>query len=446
MHIKTHTTTGLLFLLFFLGLVFPLSAQERPKLKLSFHPWFFLPMDSLYGEEKRGGEIRIFPSLYYGGFTGLQGGVGASYISKDWLVRGSLRYATGWGSRRGSFASLESFQDSFMRYHYSFVLSRGFVIGNQTASLFLKSLRRDGIQHHSLWTQLTKIDLSDDNWIRQRSWYFSYSMAYLESQSYRDHLLFPFLWEERKRNAYLQLIYERVGIKRDLQWRLKAGLIGTGPGGESNYAGINFHSGVSGMKRGWTLEVQAYGRYLTGELPLESSLLLGGSSPLDMVHHPLSRSRGLIPQNFVFREQGRLTGNFQQAGGINLRGYNAYRAEFDDFDPSWFGAHGASLSVEIGRQLFASEFFKTKGRVYAFYDLGILGTNEGNTFLGPAKFDRWRSDAGIGFLIEEEGLLINPLFRGFRFRVDFPFFLSNPPAEEDFFQFRWLIGVGKRIW
>ena len=62
------------------------------------------------------------------------------------------------------------------------------------------------------------------------------------------------------------------------------------------------------------------------------------------------------------------------------------------------------------------------------------------------SFSDVRTDAGIGFTYTFRNFGPLETVRPLVIRFDMPLFLNRPPASnEDFFQFRWLIGVNRAL-
>ena len=79
---------------------------------------------------------------------------------------------------------------------------------------------------------------------------------------------------------------------------------------------------------------------------------------------------------------------------------------------------------------------------YLFADAGILARNKPRTGIDALDFDKIRIDAGAGIALSV-GENIFPGVKPFVLRFDFPVFLNTPPASEEFFQFRWQVGIGR---
>ena len=71
---------------------------------------------------------------------------------------------------------------------------------------------------------------------------------------------------------------------------------------------------------------------------------------------------------------------------------------------------------------------------------GIITNEDINSSNFGDIFTDVRADAGIGFTYTLEGL---PKMKPLTLRLDLPFLLNRPPANEDYLQLRWLFGFSK---
>ncbi|MEX0662342.1 MAG: hypothetical protein WEA58_02845 [Balneolaceae bacterium] len=156
----------------------------------------------------------------------------------------------------------------------------------------------------------------------------------------------------------------------------------------------------------------------------------------------MTRAKGTIPQPWM------TSGNVQVAGGANLRGYtdrdvNSYQnASTNSFLYNSIAAVNAEFDYPnpinslFNAIPYASEFLTFNS--YLFYDAG--------TSLGIVdnEIDGVLADAGAGFslTLNIPDYLGKP--RGFVFRYDIPFWLSEP-GTEDAFKFRSLFAFGAII-
>ncbi len=184
-------------------------------------------------------------------------------------------------------------------------------------------------------------------------------------------------------------------------------------------------------------------------IPKESALYAAGANNEELMDNKYTRSMGIIPPSFG--GYNGVTNHFTAGGGLNLRGYSGYLLVSQDKDGTirnnYVGTTGAAFNTEIEfGELFRFMNFKflknaIKMNPYLFGDAGVINTNF--TF-EPNKMSDIMCDAGVGttLSIVRWGRLVNiaPL----TIRLDMPLFINRLPyAENNYFQFRWMIGINK---
>ena len=195
----------------------------------------------------------------------------------------------------------------------------------------------------------------------------------------------------------------------------------------------------------WKTRLFAQSGYGNNWAP-ESQLYLAGANAEEMMENPLTRSVGFVPQDFY--GYGVSTGSFQVGGGLNLRGYNNYLLpEYNGDSLLRFGAQGHS-GLAFNTEFEFDDLIKVLPRyasiaelkTYLFADAGLININRTNE---PLELSNVRADAGVGVALDIKrwGRLsdLNPV----RLRLDMPLFLNRPPAGEECFAFRWLIGFDR---
>jgi len=173
---------------------------------------------------------------------------------------------------------------------------------------------------------------------------------------------------------------------------------------------------------------------------------------VNTIQNGVTRAKGTIPQPWME------SGNFQFAGGANLRGYTSADVESFVFEPCVdCNANDFSLNQPVlfrsiaaintefdypnpvknlfDRVPYVSEFLTF--RSYLFFDAGTpLGLGEESTDLF--------ADAGAGFSLSLNIPDYLGKERGFVFRYDIPFWLSEP-GTEDAIKYRSLFVFGAVI-
>jgi aminopeptidase N len=182
-------------------------------------------------------------------------------------------------------------------------------------------------------------------------------------------------------------------------------------------------------------------------MPKESSLFFAGANPEEMMNNPFLEAVGYIPLNYTVH--GISTNHFHYGGGLNMRGYSGYLLAHENPDSSfclpYFGHSGIAWNNEIYfdrffpfKPKFVSDYLRLN--TYFFSDFGIISTNKLDE---KASFSKLRIDAGIGCSLTIKSWGSFDELKDFSVRFDMPLFLNRPPAVEDYFQWRWVLGIAK---
>jgi len=185
------------------------------------------------------------------------------------------------------------------------------------------------------------------------------------------------------------------------------------------------------------------------KLPSESMLFVAGANNEELMNNKYTRSMGIIPPDWG--GYGTTTNHFTAGGGLNLRGYSGYLLAQKNADGTLTYNYRGTTGVSVSTEIEFGELFKwfnpkflhnsIKLQPYLFGDAGSINTNAPGT---ANIMSGIMADAGIGttLSIVRWGNLygIKPL----TIRFDVPFFLSRLPyAENDYVQFRWMLGINK---
>ncbi|MBU0765559.1 MAG: hypothetical protein KJ607_12055, partial [Bacteroidetes bacterium] len=143
------------------------------------------------------------------------------------------------------------------------------------------------------------------------------------------------------------------------------------------------------------------------------------------------------------------TGHFHHGGGLNLRGYSGYLApETRDSSEQVYtyrGLSGAAVNAELELSrlvtLMPKRFRQTlKMDAYLFGDAGMINMNDAGDDPVMACI-RADAGAGIAITVKKWGKLEQAAPLTVRF--DMPLFLSRPPYLQEYFEFRWMVGVSR---
>ncbi|HEY8400114.1 MAG TPA: M1 family peptidase, partial [Cytophagaceae bacterium] len=213
-----------------------------------------------------------------------------------------------------------------------------------------------------------------------------------------------------------------------------------------NYSYINLESVNTISIKKLDLKSRVFGQWGHGNFPLESRLYLAGANPEELLENRFTRAAGFVPS-----EWASYTGSinhFQYGGGLNLRGYAGYIApeviKLDNGNDTllfaFAGKAGASWSGELDFDKLINIPAKgiTKNfhlDTYLFSDLGFIAFDVNNKL----KAGSFRMDAGIGTALtfKFSPYDINPI----TLRFDVPLFLNRPPFDQEYFDFRYVVGI-----
>ncbi|WMJ74881.1 M1 family aminopeptidase [Cytophagaceae bacterium ABcell3] len=387
------------------------------------------------------------PDLWFNGFDGLQ--LGAN-IRGNYMTRSNYS-ATFWVNTTLGGSSLED-RPSANRQLFAFDLENELSLNKWWRGL---STSQEAYYNAGIWKLgigLEKTFRSQDMKNPRYSQIFFRPGFLMNDRSYQQYLLLPNHWGragefDRFINSFID-----IGFFRNYKFSRGSGQVNLtvrtpSIGSDFNYGYIQLNQINSYKVSKLEFRSRIFGQWGVGEFPLESALYLAGANPEGLLENRATRARGIVPQQWAGFGTG--TNNFHMGGGLNLRGYSGYLSPdvitVDGADTIVFGYvgnSGAAINLEMDFDKFIS--FKPGGifrylsmDTYLFADAGILGYNHTGSF----ATGRFRMDAGLGtaLKIKFTPLKINPLV----IRFDMPLFLNAPPAEENHFQFRYVLGISR---
>ncbi len=225
------------------------------------------------------------------------------------------------------------------------------------------------------------------------------------------------------------------------------------PGAANGYAWLRLTAINSNRKGPLELRTRFVAQYGSGATPRESALYLASASPEEMMENKYVRSVGFVPYDWAGFGSG--VNNFQQGGGLGLRGYAGYLAPETDSDGSQVLTYAGNTGAAINAELDLDGLVRFKpGKLgqtlhldaYLFGDVGSMGHRRMDGAGTVQEFAEPRADAGAGFAltIKRWGPLtdIKPL----TIRFDMPLLLSALPATEtEHFAFRYIVAIGRNF-
>ncbi len=278
-----------------------------------------------------------------------------------------------------------------------------------------------------------------------------------------DYLLYPQEWSSvgSRLNNSLNFSWNYTPTFRRGNGNVNVSLRAPFLGGNTQNA-FNYSYVQAEGKRSWNWaktewRTRLFARYGMGEnIPWESALFAAGANPEALMENKFLRSVGFVPDEWRGFSPT-TTNHLQQGGGLNLRGYAGYLIAEEKNGQILLGyksRSGAAINAEMdfdGLVKLQNKAFKNWLHLdaYLFADAGLMELSRYDSLssysnLTPTNtWSQVRADGGIGtaLTIKKWGKLdkVRPL----TLRFDMPFLLSHPPAGEDYFAWRYVVGIGR---
>lgn len=391
-------------------------------------------------------EMFARPEIWYNAYDGIKPGVhlNGNYLNYKHVFDVTFWINTGFANNIPStISNYEGVNNQFdpvsVRLNYKTGLNKK--LGKSNFLLNGKVL--DGLKYFNTgiekWTNNEKIRL-----------YANYQLMYRKDTADRNYLLYPDEWIADKFNNVVNVgldkNYRYTGGTGSVNFNLRSSSVGS----DYSYSQLSMTS-IHRTKIWRTkLSTRIFAQYGTGnDIPLESALFFAGANPEQLMESKYTRSIGFFPNDW-HSPYGANTNHFHAGGGLNLRGYAGYLVpEMDstgNISYHYRGNSGVSISAELDlRDIIRWKPAKLSRYigldVYLFADAGVMNRdNNAKRF----EFTTLRADAGLGtaLTIKRFGFLdmVEPL----TIRFDMPLFLNVIPAtENNYFAFRWLVGVSR---
>ncbi len=388
-------------------------------------------------------EAFVGPSLWYNGYDGLQLGfhVNGDYMQTMHKLNATLLFNTGF------FQNLpHSTPNINLHEPLAFTLNYQTPTGN-----FIRNSSVDIYGQSANGLDEGKINFQVQDNSRKNTFYVKLEALYIPHAWDTNYLLYPRLWQTGVMNNTIT-----AGILHEYRYS---------PSG-SGTVDLHFCTSVLTTSYSYSqttftwlnkqqlgkrldLHLRLFGQYGTGTLvPYESELYAAGANPLALEDNPFAAAQGIVPA--AWTGYGNAENHFQEGGGLNLRGYAGYLVPELDANKNLIYAYngntGAAINGELDfnrllhlkKPLFRNDFALA---TYLFGDAGYISISQTNS--PTIQFSSLRADAGVGvaLTIQRWGPLqkCKPL----TIRFDMPLFLNEPPYNENYFQWRWVIGIGR---
>ncbi len=387
--------------------------------------------------------MRWRPDLWYNGYDGLRLGLRlkSDYARTYHKVDAGLWFNTGVG-QQPDLLNDANLEDDFNRLAYRLNYSTRLRNWDQSVYVSAGSRWMDGLAAQKL--EAVK---AFSNGVTRFG--IGAHSLYRPETSDLNYLLYPELWNEDQFNNFLETYLEhRYYYGRRNTGFVRLELRNPFFFSDYNYGWLRLetknYQGLADM----LLRIRTVMQWGDGNnWAPESQLYLAGASPEELMDNPIARAHGFIPGDLYGFSNG--TGNFQMGGGLGLRGYNNYFVPEVNEDEVLRYAFASQTGLAVNSELEFDEYLPLRfGRserfvklhTYAFADAGVITLNRVSEDLELAQF---RADAGLGCALEIRRWGKFSGVEPITIRADFPLFLNRPPASEEFFEFRWLLGIGR---
>lgn len=277
----------------------------------------------------------------------------------------------------------------------------------------------------------------------------SFTSLYRRGLNALEYLLYDQEWRSSRYNNYLSASLEHDYNYPRGNGDIKLSLRTSSIGSIYDYSYLTLNAINKTQLGKFELRTRVFGQFATGEnFADENALYVSGTNPEGLMQDKFTRSRAYVPVEWL--GYGVNTNHFQQGGGLNLRGYAGYLVPQEDEKGInrfvYKGTTGFSISAELNfEKLFhVAPSFTRNWLGIGMYLFGDAGTINYNTPDETLAFADIRADAGVGVTatIKKFGPL--QTVKPFTIRFDMPLFLSRTPAvEPEYFQFRWVVGIGR---
>lgn len=393
-------------------------------------------------------EVYFRPDLWYNGFDGIKVGAHMNGNYMDYRHKFNVSIWFNPGLLTNQFIDDHYLnQNDILSFRFEYSTPADRISRKSNINFSVKSL--DGL--HAC------IIGADKKWDRNRNeLYFYIKSMYRKDSTDLIYLLYPDEWETGRYNNTINLgvarkfRYGSGNCNIDLHLR-SATLLSDYDYSFITLSAIN-RLKISKLGFGTRIIMQ----YGTGtDIPRESALYLAGANPEEMMDNKYTRAIGFFDNNWDNNYDNNWIGHgealqgFHHGGGLNLRGYSGYLVVEEVMDNKYIFAYkgysgiAANAEMEFGR--LVNPLPKSVRRwlgfdMYLFGDAGVININSVNKDI---VFCDLRVDAGIGaaLTVKKWGPLqkVKPL----TIRFDAPVFLNRPPAEQEYLQFRWVVGVNR---
>ncbi len=408
--------------------------------------------------DRRRYRLAIRPDLWGNAVDGLKAGL---HAEGDYLGLMHRFEATVWANthalQQDKYLSYQSegWYDRYLPFAYNFSYASPVTRFYPKLQWSLYSRINDGLNRHGLglvWQVSERTQISGN-----------FTALWRQRVYDLDYLLYPQEWSStgaRLNNSvnlgwnYMPNFWRGTG---NFSLSLRAPLL-TGTGANAFDYGYLQGEGKRFWNWGKTAwRTRLFARYgLGNNIPWESTLFAAGANPEVLMENKFLRSVGFVPTDWT-GYSSTTTNHLQQGGGLNLRGYAGYLIAEERNGQVLLGyksRSGAAFNAEMdfgGLVKFQPKAFRNwlHFDTYLFADAALVELSRYDSLaaysnLLPANvWSSVRMDAGLGVAMTIKKWGIFDKAKPLTVRFDMPFLLSHPPAGEDYFKFRYVVGIGR---
>ncbi|HNT80074.1 MAG TPA: M1 family metallopeptidase [Bacteroidia bacterium] len=386
-------------------------------------------------------QLRVRPDIWYNGYDGIKAGVHVNGDYLNYLHKFSLSI---WGNTG---IGQQIISDNIIANEHdvaSFILNYQLPLKNlfNQSELHLSARSLDGLQSGAIRLNTFSRD-------GKTIYYSELSAMIRNNQNDVNYLLYPSEWRAGLYNNNLSIGFKHFYSGDKLRGNAHVGIRSSSAYSDFNHTYATLESTNSFSLLKFEFNTRGIVVYGSGNNPApESMLYTAGANPEEMMDNKYVRSYGMVPEQWL--GYGIESNHFHHGGGLNLRGYSGYvvaeENSEDDIQFLYKSTSGAAFNIEIDfdryiplKPSFTRNWLKFD--TYLFADGGVINKARpgGNLLLSAFRMD---AGAGIAMTIKHFGPLdkAKPL----TIRFDVPVFLNRAPAaDEDYFGFRYVVGINR---
>jgi aminopeptidase N len=384
-------------------------------------------------------EIKFRPDIWWNSYDGIKIGL---YTSGGYMNHHHLFDASIWINT--AYLQTKDIKEPLLYDAFSYRLN----YNTNLDKIFTNSRISFNTQSFS-GLYISKLGLSKTTSNQNNKLSISLFSMYRPEESSKNYLLYPKYWGINKLNNRIDFSYELNYRLNSGKGKLKFEIKNSSMGSEYNYNLFCVSSINNSTKRKLNIRSRTFIQFGSGtNWAPESKLFLAGGNPEELMHNKFTRETGFFPSEWMGYDY--TTNSFHSGGGLNLRGYAGYLApEFDEngiiANFGHMGTSGASINIEVDFSNYLPYELRYSGlKYYAFADAGVITSENLNMENLFDSFNELRADAGFGLAYSFDSWGPLETVKPITIRFDMPLFLNKPPAtNEDFLQFRWILGVNR---